>query len=220
MPGLFPWGARKREEPAAATIAAAGVPRDDRDVEGAAEVSGGARASRRRRPCSISGRSSAPTSRSSATGWRCQFRVEDCTSDIEAQARRGTRDGLWQAISSAAHVADAGLVRRHPVLGRLRLSRPRRPARRWPRGWPSCCGRAACSTASSAPPPVDLTHYTRFVVEDQSTFRQRPYPATPVRRNVLVTRDITRMFDPLAVTESVLLKTQHAAKRCSANRPA
>ena len=66
---------------------------------------------------------------------------------------------------------------------------------------------------------VDLTHYTRFVVEDQDTFRQRAYPATPVKRNVLVTRDITRMFDPLAVTESVLLKTA-PARRCSASRTA
>jgi hypothetical protein len=54
---------------------------------------------------------------------------------------------------------------------------------------------------------VDLTQYTRFVLETDSTMRHRPYPATPVRRTVLVTRDINRMFSGLEVAESVLLKS-------------
>jgi hypothetical protein len=55
--------------------------------------------------------------------------------------------------------------------------------------------------------PAELTTYTRFVVEDPSLFRLRPMPAAPTKRNVLVTRDINRMFDGLVVTESVLLKS-------------
>jgi len=55
--------------------------------------------------------------------------------------------------------------------------------------------------------PVDLTQYTRFIVEDSGTYKQRSSPATPMRRTPLVNRDLTRMFDPLSVTESVLLKT-------------
>jgi hypothetical protein len=35
----------------------------------------------------------------------------------------------------------------------------------------------------------------------------RPYPATTTKRNVMLTRDINRMFDGLTVAESVLLKT-------------
>jgi hypothetical protein len=54
---------------------------------------------------------------------------------------------------------------------------------------------------------VDLTAHTRFVVETQDRLRLRPYPATPVRRTVLVTRDIIKMFEGLDVTESVLLKS-------------
>ena len=53
----------------------------------------------------------------------------------------------------------------------------------------------------------DLPNYTRFLVESEESLRQRPYPATPVRRNVLVTRDINKMFDGLVVAESVLLKS-------------
>jgi hypothetical protein len=54
---------------------------------------------------------------------------------------------------------------------------------------------------------ADLTCYTRFVVESDDGFRQKTYPATPVKRNVLVNRDINRMFEGLVVAESVLLKS-------------
>lgn len=55
--------------------------------------------------------------------------------------------------------------------------------------------------------PVDLSHYTRFVLDAEDTLRHRTYPATSVRRQVLVTRDINRMFEGLVVAESVLLKS-------------
>ncbi len=53
----------------------------------------------------------------------------------------------------------------------------------------------------------EVTSHTRFVVEGEDRLRWRPYPATRVPRTVLVTRDIIKMFDGLAVTESVLLKS-------------
>ena len=53
---------------------------------------------------------------------------------------------------------------------------------------------------------VDLSHYTRFVVEAEDTLRLRTYPATPVRRQVLAPRDINKMFDGLVVAESLVLK--------------
>jgi hypothetical protein len=54
---------------------------------------------------------------------------------------------------------------------------------------------------------IELTTHTRFVVEAEDRLRLRPYPATPVRRNVLVPRDIIKMFEGLTVAESVLLKS-------------
>jgi hypothetical protein len=53
----------------------------------------------------------------------------------------------------------------------------------------------------------NLTTHTRFVVEAEDRLRLRLYPATSVRRTVLVTRDIIRMFEGLVVAESVLLKS-------------
>ncbi|MEO8482911.1 MAG: hypothetical protein ABI634_11925 [Acidobacteriota bacterium] len=55
--------------------------------------------------------------------------------------------------------------------------------------------------------PADLTHYTRFTVETTDAMRLRQTPATSTRRNVLVTRDINKMFDGLVTKESVLLKS-------------
>jgi hypothetical protein len=54
---------------------------------------------------------------------------------------------------------------------------------------------------------AELAHYTRFTVDGSDTLRLRTVPATPTKRNVLVTRDINRMFGGLIVSESVLLKS-------------
>ena len=54
---------------------------------------------------------------------------------------------------------------------------------------------------------AELKTYTKFIVEPGNKLRQRPSPATPVKRNVLPTRDINKMFGGLRVAESVLLKS-------------
>ena len=54
---------------------------------------------------------------------------------------------------------------------------------------------------------VDLGSYSRFSIVGEDRLRVRPVLATPVRREVLVTRDISKMFSGLIVTESVLLKS-------------
>jgi hypothetical protein len=53
---------------------------------------------------------------------------------------------------------------------------------------------------------VQLTEYTRYIVESPTRFRLRPVPAAPVTRSVILNRDLIRMFGGLAVAESVLLK--------------
>jgi hypothetical protein len=64
---------------------------------------------------------------------------------------------------------------------------------------------------------IELTHYSRVTFEAEDVLRVRTYPATPVRRTVLVTRDVIRMFEGLAVAESVLLKT--SARECLFRKP-
>jgi hypothetical protein len=54
---------------------------------------------------------------------------------------------------------------------------------------------------------IDLTNYSRYVIEADDRLRMRPFPASPIRRNVLLTGDIIKMFDGLTISESVLLKS-------------
>ena len=205
MPGLFPWGARKREEPGTATVAAPA----SRETIATSKVLPKflAALSHHDSPALLD---LGPVIGANVAffGDRlgCRFRVENLYVDIEAQARRGTTDGLWLAISSRlAALTNSSFdgILCWDVFDYL--DRP--------------TGQALAARLAALLRPngvlygffgtsaINLTHYTRFIVEDQGTFRHRAYPATSVRRNVLVTRDITRMFDPLAVTESVLLKT-------------
>jgi hypothetical protein len=55
---------------------------------------------------------------------------------------------------------------------------------------------------------ASAAEYTRFLVVDDSTLRHRAYPATRGRQQVLVNRDITRMFETLTVSDSYLLLTK------------
>lgn len=64
---------------------------------------------------------------------------------------------------------------------------------------------------------LELRHYSRVTVETETIFRIKPYPATPVRRTVLVSRDVNRLFEGLIVAESVLLK--NSARECLFRKP-
>ena len=57
----------------------------------------------------------------------CRLRVEDVAKDIDRHVKDGTLDQLPGILREAVH-ADAGHGRRHPVLGRARLSRSARGA--------------------------------------------------------------------------------------------
>jgi hypothetical protein len=63
---------------------------------------------------------------------------------------------------------------------------------------------AQFSTTESkvAGPPI----YTKYIVVDRQTLQYRPYPAARGKQRPLVNRDIQRMFEPLRITESFLLK--------------
>jgi hypothetical protein len=135
----------------------------------------------------------------------CKIHVEDLFTDIERHARQGTRDALQTDLPArlvhAPESIDAVLCwdlfdyLDRPASQALaaRLSALVRP------------GGAIYGFFGTT--PIDLAYYTRFVVEDEDRLRQRTYAATPVRRNVMVTRDINKMFAGLVVAESVLLKT-------------
>ena len=59
------------------------------------------------------------------------------------------------------------------------------------------------TTESKVPGPPT---YTKYVVVDRQTLQYRPYAAARGKQRPLVNRDIQRMFEPLRITESFLLK--------------
>lgn len=135
----------------------------------------------------------------------CKIHVEDLLSDIEAHARRGERDRLPQFLGTRLTQPDESvdgilcwdlfdfLDRRAGQVLAGRLAKMLRPG-----------GALYGFFGTTA---VDLSAFSRFVVDADDRLRLRPVPVTPVRRDVLLTRDIIKMFNGLLVSESVLLKS-------------
>lgn len=135
----------------------------------------------------------------------CKIHIEDLFSDIETHARAGRQDVLPEFLSSRLDQADGSvdgvllwdlfdyLDRPSAVILGARLARMVRK------------GGAVFGYFGAA--PADLTHYAKFIVESETELRLRHFPATPVRRQVLQNRDIIKMFEPLTVAESFLLKS-------------
>ncbi|MBM3751156.1 MAG: class I SAM-dependent methyltransferase [Acidimicrobiia bacterium] len=135
----------------------------------------------------------------------CKLYIENLYLDLEEAARLGTRAGLAEAflrrLALAGDMFDGILCwdlfdfidakTGKTLAGELaRLLKP---------------GGAVYGFFGTT--PIELCRYTRYVIESESRFRLQHSPATPVKRNVLLTRDITKMFEGLSVSESVLLKS-------------
>jgi hypothetical protein len=135
----------------------------------------------------------------------CRIFVEDLFAVVETHARAGTRDTLGDAL--------AARLTREPgsIDGILcwdlfdyldKHSAPKLAA-----VLVSLLKPGGVLYAFFGSKPETLTRYNRFVVEARDRMVLRPTAATSTPRNVLVTRDINRMFEGLVVSESVLLKS-------------
>ncbi len=140
----------------------------------------------------------------------CKIHVEDLFSDVEAHARRGDREGLSAALAARLGQPPESV---DGILCWDLFDFLDRPA-----------GRAVAQLLVKllrkrgvlhgffGTTAIALPNYTRFVIESEDTLRLRAYPATLVPREVLLTRDIIKMFDGLIVAESVLLKSNTREK--------
>jgi hypothetical protein len=135
----------------------------------------------------------------------CKIYVEDLASDVEAFARRGERERLGAFFSVRLSQADESVdgVLCWDLFDHLDRASGRALAGRLTR----LLRKGGSLYGFFGTTAVDLSTYSRFAVEAENTLRVRTYPATPVRRTVIVTRDIIKMFDGLNVAESVLLKS-------------
>jgi hypothetical protein len=135
----------------------------------------------------------------------CRIFVEDLFVLVESHGRAGTRDTLGDAL-----VARLG---REPgsidgILCWDLFDYPDKPsAPKLAAHLVSLLKPGGILYAFFGSKPETLTRYNRFVVQACDRMVLRPTAATSVPRNVLVTRDINRMFAGLVVAESVLLKS-------------
>ena len=137
----------------------------------------------------------------------CKIFVEDVSADLERHAREGKLDALPAFFATRFPQADATfdgilcwdvfdyLEKKAGQALAAQVTRMLRPD-----------GVLLAIFNASEPKPGPLT-YTKNIVVDPTTLKQRPYPATRGRLRPILNRDIIRMFEPLRVTEQFLLKT-------------
>jgi hypothetical protein len=135
----------------------------------------------------------------------CKIFVEDISKDIDRHTKEGTLDAL-PAFFAHRFPQEAGSV--DGILCWDLFDYLDAPsARRLAGILTSTLKPGGVLYAFFGSKAEELTHYNRFVVEGRDRMSLRPMPATRTVRNVIVTRDINRMFEGLVVAESVLLKS-------------
>jgi hypothetical protein len=135
----------------------------------------------------------------------CRIFVEDLFALVETHGRAGTRETLGDALAARLGREPASVdgILCWDLFDYLdKHSAPRLAGILAPLLRPGGVLYAFFGSKAEA-----LTYYNRFVIEDRDRLVLRRLPATSTSRNVLVTRDINRMFDGLVVAESVLLKS-------------
>lgn len=137
----------------------------------------------------------------------CKIFVEDVSADIERHAREGKLPDLAAFFGKRFPQADASFdgilcwdvfdyldkASAHVLASQaVRMLKPE--------------GVLLAVFNASEPTPGPAT-YSKHVVVDPNTLKHRPYPGSRGRQRPILNRDITRMFEPLRVTEQFLLKT-------------
>jgi hypothetical protein len=137
----------------------------------------------------------------------CRIRVEDLAADLDRHATEGTLEALpaffATRFTQAPQSVDGILCwdvfdyvdRRAALALSDALCRLLRPG-----GW-------LLGFFNTADTRGQKPTYTKYVVVDESTLRYRTYPARCVRQRALLNGDIIRLFDPLRVTDSFLMKS-------------
>jgi protein-L-isoaspartate O-methyltransferase len=135
----------------------------------------------------------------------CKIYVEDLYAELERHARAGTRADLATVLAARLRQPDASVdaVLCWDLFDFLEKAAAQAVARDLVRVLRP--GGALLGFFANA--AGEQTHYTKFVIADQTHFRHRTTPATPVPRQVLQNRDIIRLFDGLLVSDSYLLLT-------------
>lgn len=139
----------------------------------------------------------------------CKIIVEDLSKDIDRHVTEGKLDALPAFFDSrfpqASETIDGILCWDiFDYLDRAAAEHLARQLKRILR--PDGVLLAFFSTAADPRSPARPT-YTKHVVVDRTHLQCRPYAAARGKRAPVLNRDIQRLFEPLRITENVLLKS-------------
>jgi Methyltransferase domain len=136
----------------------------------------------------------------------CKIFVEDLYANIDAHVKEGRADHLGEFFRTRFPQADASFdgILCWDVLDYMDKGAAQIVAHEMTRLLkPGGALFGFFSTVAST-----SSEYSRFFIVDESTLRYRSYPAARGRQQVLVNRDINRMFEGLNIAESFLLLTK------------
>lgn len=136
----------------------------------------------------------------------CKFFIDDLFAEIEAQARAGTREKLATTLPARITQPDGSVdaVLCWDIFDFLDKAAAQALARELVRVLKP--GGALFGFFYNQI-GHEKKQYTKFIIQDESHFRHRTSPATPLPVHVLPNRDIIRLFDGLLVSDSFLLLT-------------
>ena len=136
----------------------------------------------------------------------CKLFIEDLAAEIDKHTRAGTRDTLPETLVKRFTQADASVdgVLCWDIFDFLEAPAAKALAREIVRVMRP--GGAVMGFFCTK--PIDLVSFTKYeIVEESASLRHRHHPGTGGPKFVLQNRDIIKMFDGLAVSESFLLKS-------------
>jgi hypothetical protein len=134
----------------------------------------------------------------------CKLYIEDLFADYDRHARAGTLDALPKAIESRFRHADASVDGVlcwdfFDFLDKASSQALARQVVRMLRPGGAVMGFFATSAVARA-------SFTKYEVVDETSLRHRHHSGTGGARQALQNRDIIKMFDGIAVSDSFLLK--------------
>src|SRR5262245_52917049 len=135
----------------------------------------------------------------------CKLFIEDLFADYDRHTRAGTRGNLPELLESRFRHADNSMDGVlcwdfFDFLDKPGAQALARQVARLLRPGGAVMGFFCTSPSERAP-------FTKYEVVDETALRHRHHPGSGGAKQVLVNRDIIRMFDGLIVSDSFLLKT-------------
>jgi hypothetical protein len=139
----------------------------------------------------------------------CKVFIEDLYADLERHVRADTLAELPAFLSTRLSIPDASVdgVLAWDLLDYLDAASAQALATELVRVMKVDGALLGFFNASAPRGERSELHFTKFIVEDETTLRHREYPASRGRQRVLQNRDVIRLFDRLRVSDSFLLQS-------------